>query len=95
MNGPVDELLAATWNVSDVFAGTVAVHDRVDQIGVDPVDGLASLIAETKSPEVAKAVFTYVRKPRSLAAPIQVAPLSADVTLRPFPYAFAELNVSA
>ena len=34
LNGPVGELLAATWNWSVVFAGTVAVQESVVQIGV-------------------------------------------------------------
>ena len=39
--------------------------------------------AEMKSPEVVKPVFTYVLNPRSLAAPVQVPPLSVDETLWP------------
>ena len=51
MNGPKTELLPAAWKRSEVFAGVVVVHDNVDQIGVLPLAGLASLSEEIRSPD--------------------------------------------
>ena len=36
LKGPLTELLPATWNVIEVFAGVDAFHERVDQMGVTP-----------------------------------------------------------
>ena len=49
-NGPMAELLPATWNVSEVFAGVVAVHESVVHSGVSVGAGLESFRPEIKSP---------------------------------------------
>jgi len=52
LNGPSTEFEPANWNLSEVLAGVVAFHEKVDQIGVRPAAGLASLVRETRLPLV-------------------------------------------
>ena len=54
LNGPEALLLPATWNLTLVFAGVVAVNESVVQVGVLPAAGFASLSDETKVPDEAK-----------------------------------------
>ena len=51
LNGPEAELLPATWKRTEVLVGVVAVQESVVHAAVEPTAGLASLSAETKSPE--------------------------------------------
>jgi hypothetical protein len=53
-NGPYGLLLAATWNLTAVFAGVVAVNENVVQVGVAPPAGFASFSEETNVPDEAK-----------------------------------------
>ena len=52
LNGPEALLLPAAWNFTVVFAGVLAVHDSVVQLGVELTAGLLSLTEEIRSPEV-------------------------------------------
>src|SRR5436190_329779 len=87
LNGPVDELLAAIWNFTEVFAGMVAFQLKLPQIGVMPPDGLASLSDETRLPaETNRAMKT--RNPASVVCVAvrgfdQTVPLVAPVTRVP------------
>lgn len=80
-------LLAATWNWMLVLVGVVAFHDSVPHVGVVPLAGFASLMPETKLPEVAKPVFIVTLKPRSFwvlpVAPVHAPPLLVEVARRP------------
>src|ERR1051326_3713095 len=58
LNGPLALLDAATWNLTPVLAGVVAVHDSVDHAGALFTAGLASLSDEMRSPEEAKPALT-------------------------------------
>ena len=51
-NGPVEELLAATWNLTDVDAGCTDVNESVLHDVVAPLTGALSLTLETRLPEV-------------------------------------------
>ena len=53
LNGPLGLFEPASWNCSEVFAGTVAFQENVDQIGVKPPEGLESLEDEKKLPDAA------------------------------------------
>ena len=50
LNGPLAELLLATWNLTEVFVGVVAFQESVDQIDVSPPAALASFTDETRFP---------------------------------------------
>ena len=54
LNGPFTLLLAAAWNLTAVFAGTLAVQDKVVHSAEKPLAGFASLTDEMKSPDDAK-----------------------------------------
>ena len=56
LKGPLTLLLPAAWNLRVVLAGTVAFHDSVVQLAVNPVAGLASFSAEIRLPDAAKPV---------------------------------------
>jgi hypothetical protein len=60
VNGPEELLLAPSWNCTFVFAGLVAVQDRLVQCGVPPGTGLASLSEETKLPEAAYVIVVVM-----------------------------------
>ncbi len=51
LNGPLIVLLAAAWNLMEVFAGVEAVQERVVQVGTRPDAGFASLAEEMKLPD--------------------------------------------
>ncbi len=53
VNGPLTLFEPASWNFTEVFAGTVAFHENVDQIGVRPGAGFESFGEETKLPAAA------------------------------------------
>src|SRR6185295_7261897 len=89
LNGPVAELLAATWNWTVVLVGVTAVQERVVQSARYPTCGLASFSDDTWLPEV-KPVSMYALKPKSVVIPPVVvatqdpsAPLAALVTRLP------------
>ncbi len=60
LKAPPELLLPAAWNLSVVFAGTVAVHDKVVHVAAKPVAGLASFTEETRLAEAAKPTDMYV-----------------------------------
>jgi hypothetical protein len=53
LNGPLTLLLPPAWNLSVVFAGTLADHENVVHVAERPVAGFASFTEETKSPDEA------------------------------------------
>jgi hypothetical protein len=80
-------LLAAAWNFTSVFAGVVAVHDRVDQVVECPTAGFASFSEETSVPEGVYPVTMYVLKLKSLVeSAVQFEPLSVEKTRCPLAY---------
>ena len=54
VNGPLALLLPATWNLTAVPAGVLALYENVVQVGVRPGAGFASFSDETNVPEGAK-----------------------------------------
>ena len=51
LNGPVESLLAAPWNESDVFTGSVVgFQESVFQTDANPGAGFASLAEDVKVP---------------------------------------------
>ena len=90
LNGPALLLLAATWNLTLVPAGCVALNVSVVQVGLRPAAGFASFTEETNVPEEAKPGLMYVMKLRSrpptVVSAAQLAPLVDDVTNCPFAY---------
>src|SRR6185369_11485571 len=66
LNTPAGSLLPAIWNLSVVFAGTVAFYDSEVQRANSPGGGLASFAPETRFPDAAKPLFMRTLKPMSL-----------------------------
>ena len=99
VNGPVTELLAATWNATAVLAGVVASKESAVHVGVVPAGGLASLIEETNVPDDTKPPCNQMLNPASVLTPPvcgvswidQTVPLVAPVTRVPPGYTSAPM----
>ena len=80
----------ASWIFSEVFAGVEPFHENVDQIGVMPPEGFASLGLEMSDPAGVKPGFTKILKPISrppdVTSAAHVPPLLAEVTRLPLTY---------
>src|SRR5947208_2461974 len=81
LNGPLTLFDPATWNCSEVFAGVLPFQENVDQIGVMPDPGLASLSSDTRLP-AERTSFIQTRKPASVvivvvSGIVQLVPLEA------------------
>lgn len=79
LQGPVGELLAAIWNLTEVFAGVVAFHEKLPQMGLMPPDGSASFTEETRVPAVTYSPI-QTRKPVSVVC-VAVKGLDHEVPL--------------
>jgi hypothetical protein len=91
VNGPYWLLLPATWNLTAVFAGVVAVNESVVHVGVLPA-GFASFNEDTNVPDGAYPGLMYVMKLRSrpptVVSAVQLEPLVVEVTNWPLAYGF-------
>jgi hypothetical protein len=94
--GPYRLLLAATWNLTAVVAGVVAMNESVVHLGEAPPAGFASLSEETNVPDEAKPGLMYVMKfrsrPPTVVSADQLVPLVDDVTNWPFGYGLESEN---